>query len=60
MHSDADPFVSASPLRQPSSTPPVFLRDFAYPDSARVVLNEQMRMASERTIAKSLARDFAE
>lgn len=59
MPSDADPFVSSSPVRQPS-TPPIFLRDFAYPHSARVVLNEQMRMASERSIAKSLARDFAE
>lgn len=53
-----DPFISASSARQPS-TPPIFLRDFAYPDSARVVLTERMRMASERSVAKSLARDFA-
>lgn len=58
MHLPIDPFTT-SPTRQPS-TPPIFMRDFAYPDSARVVLTEQMRMASDRSIAKSLARDFAE
>lgn len=57
MHRESDPFVT-TPTRQPS-TPPIFLRDFAYPESARVVLTEQMRMASHRSIANSLARDFA-
>ena len=64
MHSDdSDPFTTTpAPARQTSSTPPIFLRDFAYPDSARVVFTERMRtrMASERSVAKSLARDFAE
>lgn len=55
---DADPFTT-TPTRQPS-TPPIFLRDFAYPDSVRVVLTEQMRMAGDRSVAKSLAKEFAE
>lgn len=58
MHSDTDPFIT-TPARQPS-TPPILFRDFAYPSTARVVFTERMRMASERSVANSLARDFAE
>jgi len=55
MH-DYDPFTT--PTRQPS-TPPIFLRDFAYPQSARVVLPEPSRMSPTHGIGSSPARLFA-
>lgn len=45
--------------RRPPTTPPVFLRDFAYPDSAVFLLPEPMR-AARGSIQNTSARTFAE
>jgi hypothetical protein len=59
-----DVFSSSSPpsyqqRRSKSTTPPVFLRDFAYANNGPVLLPEPMRMA-KGNIDKTSAKTFAE